>query len=518
MEERADHQMTAKPLLQLSNVSKYFGGVKAVDGVSLTIETGEIHGIVGENGAGKSTLMNILAGAIHCDAGEILFDGHPYRPSSAGIARKQGISIVFQETALFPALPVYANVFIDRELGHYGLMDRKAMRSKTEETLQRMGVDLSVDDTPAAISVGKRQWVEIARALNDGARVLILDEPNSCLDQRETEALFGLISNLRREGITILYVSHRIEEVLRIADRVTVLRDGHKAGTWESAKVSPGDIVAAMVGRKVSTLFDRKSAIREEVVLEVRDLACGGMLEGLSFTVRAGEVVGLAALAGCGITELFETIFGLRREAAGTVLLSGFPLKGLDPSETIRKRVGFVPSDRRGYGLMSNWNVLENMTIAVLPRLSTLGLINHKATRQVSDNYVHDLRIATEGLEKQILLLSGGNQQKVLLARWLATDPLLLLLDDPTRGIDVGAKQDIYALVDEVASRGVAVLLTSSELDEVIALSDRVLVLREGQLMADVPHQVADKDLVMTLVAGDLLDGKRRLEAVSASR
>jgi ABC-type sugar transport system ATPase subunit len=504
--------MVSSPILEFHEVKKYFGGVKAVDGMSFPVNPAEIHAIVGENGAGKSTLMNILAGVIPCDGGRILLHGQPYAPANPRAARAKGISTVFQELALFATLPVDANIYIDKEVFRGPGLDHRSMREGAEATLRRMGVALDPAEMVGDLSMGQRQWVEIARALNDNAQIIILDEPNSALDQKETEALFGLLRRLREGGITILYISHRLEEVIRIADRITVVRDGHYVGTWEASQTTVSGIVAAMIGRNVSKLFERNPSKRETVVLEVANLTFSKKLAPISFSVSSGEVVGLAALAGSGLTELLEVVFGLRPALGGQILVGGHSLASINPSRAIETHIALVPADRRSLGLMPNWSVLDNITIAVLPRLSRYGVINHNRGRDLARRYVESLRIATERLDKSILLLSGGNQQKVLLARWLATEPHLFLLDDPTRGIDVGAKQEIYALIDRVSGEGVGVLFTSSEIDEIVALSDRVLVLREGQLVADIPRDVCDKELVMEFVAGDVDRGRVLLQ------
>lgn len=505
--------MTQASILELQEIRKYFGGVKAVDGVSLAVAAGEVHAIVGENGAGKSTLMNILAGVYPSDGGSILLEGRPYAPGSPGEARAKGVSIVFQELALFPSLPVEANIFIDKEMIQGIRLDHQAMREQAQAVLDRMGVTLDPAEPVGNLSIGSQQWVEIARALTDNARVLILDEPNSALNQYETEALFRLIRHLKGQGITVIYISHRLEEVFQIADRITVMRDGHYIGTWETVQTTISDIVTAMVGRQVHKLFSRAPQPPGQVVLEARELAVPGKLEPVSFTVRAGEVVGLAGLAGAGITDLFEVLFGIQPARSGRILLSGQPVQAGSPLAAMTHRMAMVPADRRGLGLMLNWPVGQNITLGVLPRLARLGLVNGHQARDLAQTYVDRLRIVTDSLNKRVLYLSGGNQQKTLLARWLATEPRLLILDDPTRGIDVGAKQEIYHLIDQIAANGVAILLTSSEIDEILALSDRVLVLRKGRLLAELPGYARDKELVMEFVAGDPERGQAMLAA-----
>ena len=496
--------MSEPPILEIRDIRKHFGGVRALDGVSFAIAAGEVHAIVGENGAGKSTMMNVLAGVYPADSGAIFLRGQPYAPADPREAREKGISIVFQELALFPTFTVEGNIFAGKEMTQGLRLDHRAMQERATATISQMLVELDVSEQLGLLTIGQQQWVEIARALTDDAQVLILDEPNSALNQYETQALFRLIRRLKEQGITVIYISHRLEEVFQIADRITVLRDGHYIGTWRPEETTTSAIVAAMVGREIRELFDRRPAPPGEVVLEVADLAIGGRLKPISFTVRAGEVVGFAGLAGAGVSDLFEALFGVQQATQGQVRLKGQVVSVTTPSRAMEHEAAMVPADRRGLGLMMNWSVLENITIGVLPRLARLGVIHHERARRTAQSYVERLRIVTESLDKGILYLSGGNQQKTLLARWLATEPRLLILEDPTRGIDVGAKQEIYALIDRIAAEGVAVLFTSSEMEEILSLCDRIVVLRRGEQVAELPRQVADKELITEFAAGDL--------------
>jgi ABC-type sugar transport system ATPase subunit/ribose/xylose/arabinose/galactoside ABC-type transport system permease subunit len=498
-------------ILRLENVKKYFGGVKAVDDVSFTIAQGEVHAIVGENGAGKSTMMNLLAGVYRADSGTIYFHGEEYDPESPRLARLKGISTVFQELNLFEELNVEANLFAGNEVSHYGLLDDRVMLNRARRSLAEMNIDLDAADLVGDLSIGQRQWVEIARAMAENSDVLILDEPNSALNQSETEELFKLIANLKARGVTIIYISHRLEEVFRIADRITVMRDGHYIDTWNISETAISDIVSAMVGRKVTELNVRSHIPGQELVLETQSISLEGYLQDVSLQVHEGEVVGVVGLSGAGTSELFEMLFGIQKPTAGKILFSGEELTIGSPRIAMNHHVAMVPSDRRNLGLMLNWSVLDNISLAVINQLSKFGVLRHKAMQSMAHEYVDQLQIATDNLSKQVQFLSGGNQQKVLLSRWLTTDPKLLILDDPTRGIDVLAKQEIYELVDRIASQKVSVLITSSELDEILSISDRILVLRKGKLIADLPYKVCDKALVMEFVAGDPQAGKRKL-------
>lgn len=501
--------MTAK--LQIQHISKAFGGVRALCDVTFDIDAGEIHAIVGENGAGKSTLMNILAGVHRPDEGTILLDSSAFAPRNPLEARAQGISIVFQELALFPTLTVDANLYAGKEVYQGIKLDHQAMQQSTQETIQKMEVDLHASDVVEDLSIGQRQWVEIARALTDDARIVILDEPNSALNHHETDVLFKLIERLKARGITILYISHRLEEVFRIADRITVLRDGHYINTWNAKETNTSEIVSAMVGRKTDEMFVRESTAHPKIMLEAEGVHVKDKLNPTSFKVHRGEIVGLVGLAGSGLSAIFEALFGVQ-PSSGRILLDGDAVQISNPTAAMANRIGMVPADRRGQGLMMNWSVLDNLTLAILPRLSKFGFIDSRASRDEGRAHVQQLKIVVDDLNKQVVYLSGGNQQKTLLARWLATQPHLLLLEDPTRGIDVGAKHEIYQIVDQIASDGVAVLFTSSEIEEVLALCDRILVFRNQQIIAEIPRSCADKSLVMEFTAGDVDLANQMLE------
>ncbi|HEX2979321.1 MAG TPA: ATP-binding cassette domain-containing protein [Anaerolineaceae bacterium] len=498
-------------ILRLEHIKKYFGGVKAVDDVSFSIAQGEVHAIVGENGAGKSTLMNILAGVYRVDSGTIYYHGERFDPENPRMARAKGISTVFQELNLFEDLNVEANLFAGNEVSHHGILAHSAMQERSSQLLQAMNIALAPTDMVGELPIGQRQWVEIARAMTENSDVLILDEPNSALNQSETEDLFRLIENLKARGITVIYISHRLEEVFRIADRITVMRDGHYIHTWKICETAISEVVAAMIGRKVTELSVRHHQPAQDVVLETQSLSYEDRLQNVSVRVHKGEVVGVVGLSGAGTTELFEMLFGIQRPTSGKILFRGEELKIGSPKIAMNHKVAMVPSDRRNLGLMLNWSVLDNISLAVANRLAKFGILQHRDMKAMAQNYVEQLQVATDNLGKQVQFLSGGNQQKVLLSRWLATNPELLILDDPTRGIDVRAKQEIYELVDQIACQNVSVLVTSSELDEILLISDRVLVLRKGKLVADLPSKVCDKTLVMEFVAGDPQSGKKKL-------
>jgi ribose transport system ATP-binding protein len=493
-------------LIELKGITKRFGGALALDGVSFEIAPGEIHAIVGENGAGKSTLMKLLAGVHSADIGQVLLRGRPVQLRSPQAARRHGISIVFQELNLFPHRSVAANIFANNEMVWGRLfLDQRAMREAARQALAAIGCALDPVAMVGRLSVGERQLVEIARALQQQAEILILDEPNSALQERESTRLFEIVRHLRQEGITILYVSHRLEEVFAIADRISVLRDGRFQGTWRTAETTPPEIIAAMIGRRIEDSFPERPTVPagNAVALSVRDLSHGEAVGPISFEVRRGEILGFAGLHGAGVEDLFHVLFGLEPMTGGTVYFHDRPVRVRSPVEALRQGWGLIPASRREQGLMMDWSVHLNTTLLILGRLmNRLGLIDAPRARRRTEEYVRRLNVATDSIDKKVVYLSGGNQQKVLLARWLATGPAVLLLNDPTRGVDVGAKADIYELCRELAQQGLAVLFTASEVDEILGLCDRVLVLSRGRVAREFGRGQATKALVTHWMSG----------------
>jgi ABC-type sugar transport system ATPase subunit len=527
--------------IQLDRVSKHFGGVTALDQVSFEIRCGEIHAVVGENGAGKSTLMKLLAGVHEPDDGEIQIDGRSARLKNPREARQQGISIVFQELNLFPHRTVAANVFVNHELmSRWGWVDRRAMREATRRALSELNVPLSPDALVGPLALGEKQLVEIARTLEQRSRIVILDEPNSALNEAESQRLFDIVRRLRARGITIVYVSHRLEEVFAIADRITVLRDGRFQGTYATAETTMPEIITAMIGRRLANSFPQRatSDTPGPVVLQVRELRQGTRLGPISFAARAGEILGFAGLEGAGVDELFHVLFGLSPMTSGQVLISlddilsaptccrhpadsspiqpcrqdaGSTLRIMDrkpyrptsPFAAIRRGLALIPASRREQGLMMDWSIARNATLLMLDKLlNRLGLIDRRAVRRTADQFVQRLAIATDSVDKKIVNLSGGNQQKVLLAKWLAADPAILILNNPTRGVDVGAKWEIYELCQKLAIHGMTILMTSSEAEEILGLSDRVFVLSRGKVHREFQRGEATKAELMHAIAG----------------
>lgn len=495
-------------IIRLEHVTKRFGGVTALSDVSFSIRRGEIHAVLGENGAGKSTLMKLLAGVQEPDSGRIWINGRVVRITSPRAAEALGISMVFQELNLFPTLSVTANLFIGNELRRGGmLLNERAMREQAQRVLDTLSVDLDPTAKVGSLRVGQKQIVEIARAIHQGTSAVIMDEPNSALNEHETKALFSIIRRLKSQGITILYVSHRLEEVFAISDRITVLRDGHYIGTWKTAETTIEETVTNVVGRQLGEMFPPVASIPvdREVALSVDGMRIGSGDSPISFQVRRGEILGFAGLEGSGVQDVLTGLFGLsdKRNRDGEVWFNGRKLDARTPPALIQQGWAFIPANRREEGLMLEWPILRNVSLAIIGRLANkLKLIKQGQEREVSTTYIEQLNIATDSLEKKVLNLSGGNQQKVVLAKWLATRPSLIILNDPTRGIDVGTKRDIYSLIRGWAEQGYTILFTSSEIEEILGLCNRVLVFYKGRIVHQVEAADTNKEEIMRYVLG----------------
>ncbi|WP_240804847.1 sugar ABC transporter ATP-binding protein [Cupriavidus oxalaticus] len=485
------HGAAAAPaLLSLRNISKTFPGVKALSNVQLTVYAGEVHALMGENGAGKSTLMKILSGAYTADPGaECRIAGEPVAFGGPAAAREHGIAVIYQELSLAPNLSVAENIYLGRHLHRHGMVDRAAMASACEATLARLGADFTPATPVHTLSIAQRQLVEIARAVHFETRILVMDEPTTPLSTRETDRLFALIRQLRAEGMAIIYISHRMAEIDELADRVTVLRDGCFVGTLERDNLSRAALVKMMVGRDLSGFYTKTHGGTRagEIMLSVRNMSDGRRVRPCSFDLRAGEVLGLAGLVGAGRTELARLIFGADARSDGAVLVAGTPLAITGPRQAIDAGIAYLTEDRKLQGLFLDQSVHENINLIVAARDALRGgRLNRASARQRTAQAIRALGIRVAHPQVNVGALSGGNQQKVMLSRLLETRPRVLILDEPTRGVDIGAKAEIYRLVDELARSGVAVLLISSELPEVVGLCDRVLVMREGELVGEV--------------------------------
>jgi L-arabinose transport system ATP-binding protein len=490
--------------LAIDGVSKAFPNVRALLDVSLRADAGEILAVMGENGAGKSTLLRIIAGDYRPDTGALSLDGRPLAMSSPREARAAGIRVVSQEPEIVPGVDVAENIYLGELPTARGVVTRARIRERVRADLARFGFAdvLPLDLMGDELSPAQRQLVEIMRALKPGLRVLALDEPTSSLTDEESARVFELLRNLRSQGVAIIYVSHRINEILRLADRVAVLRDGRLIALREAAGLTAGEIVRLMVGRALTDLFKGRHVPTERVVLRVEDLH-SAWHRGVSFEIHAGEIVGLAGLMGAGRTELAKTMVGALPMDRGQVWIDGSPVSLRSPGEAMNAGIGMTPEDRKQDGLLLGRSVIENTSLAILGRLSKLGFVRADRERELVRSYVERLSVRTPSLQREVGRLSGGNQQKIVLARWLAAGPRILILDEPTRGIDVGAKAEIYRLIDELAGEGLGILFISSELPEILGMSDRILVMQNGRITGEVQAKTATEQQILELAMVD---------------
>jgi ribose transport system ATP-binding protein len=479
-----------RPVLEMRNVSKSFGAVKALTDVSLDAHAGEVHALIGENGAGKSTLMKVLAGAYVADrGGEIRIQGKQVHIDNPHAAKQHGVAIIYQELALAPNLTVAENIYLGREAARGGLVDRQAMIASCGDVLSRLGASFGPRNLVSDLSIAERQMVEVARAIHARSRILVMDEPTTALSTRETRRLFDIIARLKAEGLAIIYISHRMAEVYELADRVTVLRDGGYVGTLTGEEIRPDTIVRMMVGRDLSSFYKKQHSglgRRGKAALTVRGLGDGRRVKRANLEAHEGEVLGLAGLVGAGRTELARLIYGSEQARYGTVEFDGRPASFHAPSQAIDAGLVYLTEDRKAQGLFLDMSVSENINLGVIGRDSRLGWLDLRHARQRAANAIQALTIRVVGPQVEVGSLSGGNQQKVLLSRLLETEPKVLLLDEPTRGVDVGAKSEIYRIIDDLARRGVAIVVISSELPEIVGICDRVVVMREGETVGEV--------------------------------
>ena len=497
-------QDSSRPLLEVRRLSKRFPGVRHLHLVSLELRRGEVLAVIGENGAGKSTLMKILAGVQQQDSGDILLNGKPERIDSVHRALDLGIALIHQELNLSDNLDVGANIFLGREPRRFGLIDTPRIHKESRRVLEAIGLDVSPDVLVRTLTIGRQQMVEIAKALSVNARILIMDEPTSSLSQRETAALFRVVKQLRKRGVSIIYISHRLREVEELADRVTVLRDGENAGDLARHEINHDAMVSRMVGRDVSQFYARQPHEVGDAVLEVKDLVVpANPKHRLSFTIRAGEIVGVAGLVGAGRTEMLQTLFGVTPAIHGTVLVNDRVVSPKSSLDAIRAGIALVPEDRKQQGLIVEMSVQRNISLAGLRRNRRLGgFLNHEIERRDTQHHIQKLNIKTPSAEQIAQYLSGGNQQKVVLGKWLSLQPKILLMDEPTRGIDVGAKQEIYRLMEELAESGIAILFVSSEMEEILGMSDRTLVMHEGRIAGELRRDELSEEAIMHLATG----------------
>jgi rhamnose transport system ATP-binding protein len=493
------------PLVELRDATKSYGAVHALRDGNVALRAGEVRALVGENGAGKSTLVKVLGGVVRRDDGQMLVDGEPVDFHSPHDARDAGIAVIYQEPTLFPDLSVAENVVMGyHPLGAFGRIDRRAMRDRVQGLIDRLGVRLDPDRPVRGLSIADQQIVEIAKALSFEARVLIMDEPTAALSGPEVERLFSVVRTLREQGAGVLFISHRLEEVFALCDTATVMRDGAVVHDAEVAAMTPDEMVRRMVGRELSALFPKQDVAAGDPVLTVHRLTREGVFVDISFEVRAGEIVALAGLVGAGRSEVARAIFGIDKPDAGHVEVGGARLPPGRPVAAMRAGIGFVPEDRRQQGLVMDLSIARNATMTRTGSLTRMGLIRSAAESRLAREWATRLQLKFHRLDDTAGFLSGGNQQKVVLAKWLATEPKVLILDEPTRGIDVGTKAEVHRLMSELAGRGLAVLMISSELPEVLGMADRVLVMHEGRLTGELTRDEADEESVIRAATGQM--------------
>lgn len=490
-------------IVEMQKVSKAFPGVQALDKVDFRCLPGEVHAVVGENGAGKSTLMKILAGVYRPDGGDILLKGKKIIFSSPKHAQKCGISIIYQEFNLIPELTVAENIFLGREPTKHGrLIDSAALERRSRELLADLQAGIDIQTKVKDLGVAHQQMVEIAKALSLNADIIVMDEPSAVVSGRELESLFRIIRSLKESGKTIIYISHRIEEIFQIADRATVLKDGHLVGTYDTRDLDKPQIINLMVGRSLTETFPPREVGEKKEILALEDICRDNILQNVSFKVFSGEILGLAGLVGSGRSEIARAIFGSCDIDSGRVLLNGSPLKKATPKSSIASGIGFVTENRAKDGLVHNMSVRKNLTLTILDQIKKWFFVNEAKEKDICRDRVQEYDIVTAGIEQEIQYLSGGNQQKVILAKWININPSLLILDEPTRGIDVGAKAEIYRLMRELAKQGTAIIMISSELPEIIGMSDRILAIHDGKVIGELTPSEATEESILMLATG----------------
>ncbi|QRY36921.1 sugar ABC transporter ATP-binding protein [Bacillus sp. PDNC022] len=489
--------------IEMHNIHKAFGKNTVLSGVSFDLVTGEVHALMGENGAGKSTLMNLLTGLYSLDQGTIQIDGKETAFKNPKEAEQHGIAFIHQELNIWPDMTVLENLFIGKEIyTKLGLLDTKKMKVLAQAQLDRLSVNLSLDQEAGSCSVGQKQMIEIAKALMTDAKVIIMDEPTAALTEREIEKLFQVIESLKKEGVSIVYISHRMEEIFAICDRITIMRDGKTVDTKAIPETNFHEVVKKMVGRELTDRYPERTPSTGDIVLEVKQASRKGQFHDINFSVKAGEIVGVAGLMGAGRTEMMRSLFGLDPLDQGEIWVHGKKALIKKPSDAVKLGIGFITEDRKDEGLMLDASIRENIGLPNLKSFSPKGLIDKKTEQDFVDLLIKRLTIKTASSDISARSLSGGNQQKVVIAKWIGIQPKVLILDEPTRGVDVGAKREIYQLMNELTDRGVAILMVSSELPEILGMSDRVLVIHEGTISGELDKTEATQERIMILATG----------------
>lgn len=489
--------------IQMNDIYKAFGTNQVLSGVDFELKYGEVHALMGENGAGKSTIMNILTGLHNRDSGTIQIDGQEKYFDNPKDAEKHGVAFIHQELNVWPEMTVLENLFIGKELrSRFGLLKTKEMKALAKKQFEKLAVNIPLDRNAGLCSVGQQQMIEIAKALMTNAKVIIMDEPTAALTEREIEKLFEVINALRKEGVSIVYISHRMEEIFAICDRITVMRDGKTVDTKVISETNFDDVVRKMVGRELTDRFPERNPSVGKTMLEVKNATRNGVFENVSFSVKSGEVVGVSGLMGAGRTEIMRALFGLDKLDSGEIWLDGKKAAIKNPYEAVKYGIGFITEDRKTEGLVLDFSIRDNMALPNLTSFSKKGFIDDKTENEFVDLLIKRLQIKTQSGETNAKDLSGGNQQKVVIAKWIGIGPKVLILDEPTRGVDVGAKREIYQLMNELTDRGVAIIMVSSELPEVIGMSDRILVVHEGKISGDLAKSEATQEKIMTFATG----------------
>lgn len=484
-------------ILQVQNISKSFLGVKALDNIQFELKQGEVHALMGENGAGKSTFMKILMGLLQPDSGEIIFEGETLKSNNVHENLQKGISMIHQEILVVPELTVGQNIFLGREINFRNWLNDKAINQKAQELLNLIGVEINATTKIKNLSIAEMQMVEIAKAISNNAKVIIMDEPTSALSDKEVSLLFKIIKDLKQKGVAIIYISHKMDEIYEITDRITVLRDGKYIATKNTNELDKNALIALMVGREIDNLFPEKNLIRGDMVLSVQSLNKKGKFEDINFEVHAGEVLGIAGLMGAGRTEIARAIFGLDKYDSGEIILKGNKIEIKSPKEAIENGIGYVSEDRKVLGFIPALSINENISLSSLANFSKAWFVNSTNEKEASTQLANDLKIKSTGINQKVMNLSGGNQQKVVIGKVLLTSPSLIILDEPTRGVDVGAKFEIYKLINQLTEKGIAVIMISSELPEILGMSDRILVLSKGKQTALLSKKEATQEKIM---------------------
>ncbi len=499
MAEKNKQDRENGPFLEMRGIVKDFPGVRALDDVDFSVQLGEVTALVGENGAGKSTLMKILTGVYTKDEGEIFIEGKDAQIEDVASSIQHGISMIYQELNLVPTINIAENIFLGREKKRRGFVDTAEMHKQAKKIIETVGLKIDTHSLVKNLSTVQKQMIEISKALSVNARLIIMDEPTSSLTETETELLLGIIQDLKKQQVAIIFITHRMKEIFQISDKIAVMRDGKMVTTLNTSETDTNEVVRHMVGRNIDTLFAKEEAPITDVVFEVEGVSTKNFLKDVSFKVRKGEILGFAGLVGAGRSEVMRAVFGIDKRESGTIKVNGKEVKINNTVDALTHNIGFLPEDRKEQALILNMTVRENITLACLKRLSKYNFLDKKREIDVSKSFIEQMRVKTPSMEQRIRNLSGGNQQKVAISKWLATDSHVLILDEPTRGIDVGSKKEIHSLMSQLAKQGVAIIMISSELPEILGMSDRIVVMHEGRVKGELLREDANQENIMQM-------------------